>query len=178
MYRRSTSKAGPSSDKGTPSTSHNHNHSTASTASSSKGKHDHDHDHDHSGDENEHEHEHGGLFHTHAHDHSEGAEQILNAFKSGHLDRGTKITLLGLGSNVALTATKGLAGLWMNSASLLAEAGHSLSDLLGVSSTWLRRVVHGVIAAILTPLGLCDARDVENIPQGAYGQVSLGLQQV
>ena len=43
------------------------------------------------------------------------------------------MTLLGLGSNVVLTAGKGLAGLWMNSASLLAEAGHSLSDLLGVS---------------------------------------------
>lgn len=39
----------------------------------------------------------------------------------------------GLGSNVALTISKGLAGLWFNSASLLAEAGHSLSDLLGVS---------------------------------------------
>jgi len=39
----------------------------------------------------------------------------------------------GLGSNVALTISKGLAGIWMNSASLLAEAGHSLSDLLGVS---------------------------------------------
>lgn len=39
----------------------------------------------------------------------------------------------GLGSNVGLTVSKGLAGIWMNSASLLAEAGHSLSDLLGVS---------------------------------------------
>jgi hypothetical protein len=163
MYRRSTSQAGPSSDKGTPSTSHNHNHSAPGTASSSKGKHDHNHNHD--GDE--HEHEHGGLFHTHTHDHSEGAEQILNAFKSGHLDRGTKITLLGLGSNVALTATKGLAGLWMNSASLLAEAGHSLSDLLGVS--WLDFVAQCAIgghSSFLTRLGLCDARYVENITQG------------
>lgn len=40
---------------------------------------------------------------------------------------------VGLASNVGLTISKGLAGLWMNSASLLAEAGHSLSDLLGVS---------------------------------------------
>ena len=42
-------------------------------------------------------------------------------------------TLVGLASNVGLTATKGVAGIYMNSASLLAEAGHSLSDLLGVS---------------------------------------------
>jgi len=46
---------------------------------------------------------------------------------------------LGLASNIGLTVTKGLAGLWMNSASLLAEAGHSLSDLLGdfvTLATW------------------------------------------
>ncbi len=61
-------------------------------------RHDHDHDHNHEdphGHEHEHDHKHGGLFHTHAHDHSEGAEQIINAIKSGKLDRGTKITLLG-----------------------------------------------------------------------------------
>lgn len=40
---------------------------------------------------------------------------------------------IGLASNVGLTATKGIAGVMMNSASLLAEAGHSFSDLLGVS---------------------------------------------
>ncbi|WVQ95696.1 hypothetical protein IAU59_002795 [Kwoniella sp. CBS 9459] len=63
----------------------------------------------------------------------------MQAISSGRIDRGTRITLLGLGSNVALTVSKGLAGLWMNSASLLAEAGHSLSDLLGdfvTLATW------------------------------------------
>ena len=110
--------------------------------------HSHNHSHSH-GDGHDHDHSHG-IFHTHAHDHSEGAEQLIKAISAGKLDRGTKITLLGmsigpypwcrnlrliigLGSNVALTISKGLAGLWMNSASLLAEAGHSLSDLLGVS---------------------------------------------
>ncbi|WWD08503.1 hypothetical protein V865_006615 [Kwoniella europaea PYCC6329] len=92
-------------------------------------KHSHDNHHDH---EHDHDHDHHhGIFHTHVHDHSEGAEQIMQAISSGKLDRGTKITLLGLGSNVALTLSKGAAGIWMNSASLLAEAGHSLSDLLG-----------------------------------------------
>jgi Co/Zn/Cd efflux system component len=89
------------------------------------------HSHTHS-QEDGHTHSHG-IFSTHHHDHSEGAEQLITALSSGKLDRGTKVTLLGLGSNVVLTAGKGLAGLWMNSASLLAEAGHSLSDLLGVS---------------------------------------------
>lgn len=42
-------------------------------------------------------------------------------------DRGSYITLVGLFSNIALTAAKGLAGWFMHSASLLADAGHSLS---------------------------------------------------
>ena len=142
MSRRHTTKSSASIDPSPTATSsssssaHNHN--------SHNQNHSHDHDH--------------GIFHPHVHDHSEGAEQIINAFRSGNVDRGTRITLLGtsdplpfprpiasmlflirpdasagLGSNVTLTVTKGLAGLWMNSASLLAEAGHSLSDLLGVS---------------------------------------------
>ncbi|KAG9294153.1 hypothetical protein G9A89_021512 [Geosiphon pyriformis] len=43
---------------------------------------------------------------------------------------GTRITLIGLGANVGLTVSKGIAGWLMNSASLIADAGHSLSDLI------------------------------------------------
>ncbi|KAJ3401149.1 hypothetical protein HDU80_006280 [Chytriomyces hyalinus] len=46
-------------------------------------------------------------------------------------DEGTRITLLGLASNVALTAGKGVGGIMWGSASLLADAVHSLSDLVG-----------------------------------------------
>lgn len=42
-------------------------------------------------------------------------------------DRGSRITLIGLFANVGLTAAKGAAGVYMHSASLLADAGHSLS---------------------------------------------------
>ncbi|WRT70541.1 uncharacterized protein IL334_007539 [Kwoniella shivajii] len=123
MYRRkhsSDSKPSCSDPPKPPAQKQGHSHEL---------DHEHGHDHDH----------HHGLFHTHVHDHSDGAEQIMQAISRGRLDRGTKITLLGLGSNIALTATKGLAGIWMNSASLLAEAGHSLSDLLGdfvTLATW------------------------------------------
>ncbi|KAI8067902.1 cation efflux protein [Gongronella butleri] len=41
-----------------------------------------------------------------------------------------QITLVGLVANVGLTVSKGAAGWYMNSASLLADATHSLSDLL------------------------------------------------
>src|SRR6266566_2746284 len=42
-------------------------------------------------------------------------------------DRGSRVTLVGLGANVLLTSAKGAAGWYVNSAALLADAGHSLS---------------------------------------------------
>ncbi|ORY96453.1 cation efflux family-domain-containing protein [Syncephalastrum racemosum] len=45
--------------------------------------------------------------------------------------RGVQITVIGMLSNVGLTVGKGAAGWLMNSASLLADAAHSMSDLLG-----------------------------------------------
>lgn len=66
---------------------------TSDPSSSSKPKAAHSHSHDH-GSGCDHDHSHG-LFSTHVHDHSEGAEQIMKAFSTGTLDKGTKITLLG-----------------------------------------------------------------------------------
>jgi hypothetical protein len=79
--------------------SHSHSPSHAGSPAGAGAAHTHSHDgHDHG-----HDHAHG-IFHTHAHDHSEGAEQIMNALKTGQLDRGTKITLLGRWSGVKLLA--------------------------------------------------------------------------
>ncbi|KAF8844678.1 cation efflux protein [Paxillus ammoniavirescens] len=79
-----------------------------------------------------HSHSHS-IFHSHSHDdhgHVHDAEQIVQALE-GTGDRGSRITLIGLLVNVVLTSAKGAAGWYMHSASLLADAGHSLSDLLG-----------------------------------------------
>lgn len=123
------------------------------------GKHEHEHEHQH--DESDgHSHAHGGIFHTHeGHAHGDdSAEALVKFIKGEGLDRGTKVTVLGLFTNVGLTAMKGAAGWsvlntafvsgtpylltylhllrddacarYFHSASLLAEAGHSLSDLL------------------------------------------------
>ncbi|CAE6476113.1 unnamed protein product [Rhizoctonia solani] len=83
----------------------------------------HDHDHGHS---------HSGLFHSHSHSHAHGGEagEIIKAL-SGAGDAGSRITLIGLASNVVLSATKGIAGVYLNSAALVADAAHSLSDLMG-----------------------------------------------
>jgi hypothetical protein len=143
MSRRLSSQPSPPSRKGSPSASTSQRKPEAITGASTSAAHEqgalssHTHSHSHDG------HDHSGhshsLFSTHTHDHSEGAAELISALSSGRLDRGTKITLLGLASNVALTGAKGAAGIWMNSASLLAEAGHSLSDLLGdfvTLATW------------------------------------------
>lgn len=89
----------------------------------------HDHEHEHGEHDHEHTHSHG-LFSGHSHeDHTQEAEQLITALQRG--DRGSRITIIGLLSNVGLTAVKGVAGWAMHSASLMADAGHSLSDLLG-----------------------------------------------
>ncbi|KAF8530452.1 mitochondrial iron ion transporter [Hysterangium stoloniferum] len=89
------------------------------------------HDHDH-GDHDHHESHKHGLFGGHDHNHAHGtdAEKVFEALKGGG-DAGSRITLIGLFANIGLTATKGAAGWYLHSASLMADAGHSLSDLLG-----------------------------------------------
>ncbi|KAF8200910.1 CDF-like metal transporter [Pholiota molesta] len=113
-------------------------HSTKKESSPSKqppaeNGHNHTNGHEHNEhDHDEHTHSHSifGHSHSHAEEHTHDAEQIIAALK-GSGDRGSYITLVGLFSNVALTAAKGVAGWYLHSASLLADAGHSLSDLLG-----------------------------------------------
>ncbi|KAI0915789.1 hypothetical protein AcW1_003709 [Taiwanofungus camphoratus] len=116
-------------------------HSNQAKGKEPESKHDlhEDHHHDHTHERgHEHAHEHGhGIFGAMSHTHMPGedghghdAEKMVEALKGGG-DRGSRITLIGLFSNVGLTGAKGFAGWYMNSASLLADAGHSLSDLLG-----------------------------------------------
>ncbi|KAJ8503127.1 hypothetical protein ONZ45_g11131 [Pleurotus djamor] len=100
-------------------------------------EHKHTHEHNH-GQEHEHDHDHAhshSIFSSHSHSHGEGghshgADKIMEALQ-GSGDRGSQITLVGLFANIGLTFAKGAAGWFMHSASLLADAGHSLSDLLG-----------------------------------------------
>ncbi|KAI8640949.1 cation efflux family-domain-containing protein [Parasitella parasitica] len=70
-----------------------------------------------------------GHGHGHGHSHHHHDADLVASLKSSS-KRGTRITIIGLASNVGLTITKGVAGWVMNSASLLAEALHSFSDLL------------------------------------------------
>ncbi|KAI7871475.1 cation efflux protein [Spinellus fusiger] len=71
--------------------------------------------------------------HGHGHGHSHDEDHIhhgLGTALENSSKQGVRITVIGLVSNVGLTVSKGVAGVMMNSASLLADAAHSLSDLL------------------------------------------------
>ncbi|KAK7057118.1 cation efflux protein [Favolaschia claudopus] len=75
--------------------------------------------------ENDHSHS-----HSLSHSHSAFSKRVMAAF-SGAGDRGSQITLVGLFANIGLTGIKGVAGYLTHSTALIADAGHSLSDLLG-----------------------------------------------
>ncbi|CAH7690369.1 mitochondrial iron ion transporter [Phakopsora pachyrhizi] len=73
----------------------------------------------------------------------EEQEALMRAI-SGSSDKGSRVTLIGLATNIFLTFVKGIAGYLLSSASLLADAGHSLSDLVADFVTlfcwrWSRR---------------------------------------
>ncbi|KAJ1912797.1 mitochondrial metal transporter [Mycoemilia scoparia] len=78
-------------------------------------------------DEHSHSHSHGHL-HIHSHG-SDEMSAVIDLIR--HKKAGSRITLIGMGANVGLTALKGFAGIYFHSASLLADAMHSFSDILG-----------------------------------------------
>ena len=75
-----------------------------------------------------HGHDHG---HGHAHGHGHGGQGHSHAPKS--FDRAFAI---GIGLNIAFVAIEALVGLRIDSVALLADAGHNLSDVLGLVVAW------------------------------------------
>ncbi|KAJ2083850.1 mitochondrial metal transporter [Coemansia sp. RSA 988] len=79
-----------------------------------------------------HTHSHG-LFsaHSHSHSHGAGGDSASKAELIEHHRAGSRITLVGMGANVGMSVAKGVAGVYFHSSALLADAAHSLSDILG-----------------------------------------------
>ena len=86
--------------------------------------HSHSHDHDHGHDHHDHGHAHGHHHH-------------------GPVDTGDWRYAVGLIVNLAFVGCEVVAGLWSGSTALLADAGHNLSDVLGLAmaggAAWLAR---------------------------------------
>ena len=62
--------------------------------------------------------------HQHAHGHDHAPASFDRAFA------------IGIGLNIAYVLAEGGAGLWTGSVALLADAGHNLSDVLGLAVAW------------------------------------------
>lgn len=88
------------------------------------------HDHHHHG------HDHGGHSHGHAHG--------LGGHHHGPVDTGDWRYAVGLLINLAFVFVEFGAGVWSNSTALMADAGHNLSDVLGLAmaggAAWLARL--------------------------------------
>ena len=88
--------------------------------------HDHDHAHDHAHDHDHHAHGHG---HHHGHSHAPPPDD----WRYG----------IGVGLNLTFVLAEAVAGYFANSTALFADAGHNLSDVLGLAlaggAAWLAR---------------------------------------
>lgn len=97
---------------------------------------DHDHDHDHAHDHHGHDHGHGHGGHHHGHGHHHGP-----------VDTGDWRYGVGLIVNLAFVGCEFAAGFWADSSALMADAGHNLSDVLGLAmaggAAWLARRTAG-----------------------------------
>ncbi|WP_395944282.1 cation diffusion facilitator family transporter [Brevundimonas sp.] len=101
----------------------------------------HDHAHDHHDHGHHHDH---GQGHSHGHHHGHGH----HGHAHGPVDTGDWRYAVGLVVNLAFVACEFGAGLIADSTALLADAGHNLSDVLGLAmaggAAWLaRRGAHG-----------------------------------
>lgn len=87
-------------------------------------KHDHDHDHHHAADKaSDHDHAHGHG-HGHAHSHAIPSDGV-------NLRMGIAVAL-----NLVFVVVEGGFGFISNSVALIADAGHNLSDVLGLVCAW------------------------------------------
>ncbi|KND60632.1 Cobalt-zinc-cadmium resistance protein CzcD [Candidatus Burkholderia verschuerenii] len=83
--------------------------------------------HDHDQDHEEHKHDHG-----HAHDHGAGGHHHHHAPQEGQ----GRTFALAVGLNVLIVVVQAVYGVLAHSTALLADAGHNLSDVLGLLLAW------------------------------------------
>ncbi len=90
----------------------------------------HHHDHDHG--QHDHPHDHG-AHHGHGHGHGGGHHHVPTSFGAAFA--------IGIGLNLAFVIVEGVAGWMVDSVALIADAGHNLSDVLGLVMAWAAYVL-------------------------------------
>jgi cobalt-zinc-cadmium efflux system protein len=123
---------------------HDHQHEAQRAghrrAQDHKHGHDHDHDHDHN-HEHDHDHKHGhgqkhahgqGHGHGHGHDHGHGGHHHHH----GDPNSQGRAFAIAIALNTVFVAIEFGYGFIANSTALMADAGHNLSDVLGLMLAW------------------------------------------
>jgi Co/Zn/Cd efflux system component len=125
----------------------------------------------------------------HYRDHSHHSHHSHNDNAHSQCDEAMRITRIGMYVNLAMAACKGTVGAAINSSALIADAGHSLSDLLSdVVTLWSVQIArmppdedhpygYGkfeavgslTVGAILTAAGVCMGWDAIQCLQGGIG---------
>lgn len=87
-------------------------------------------------------HSHSHDHHGHSHDHSDHAhdDHAHHGHHHAPVDFG-RAFLIGIALNTAFVGIEGLYGYLANSTALLADAGHNLSDVLGLVTAWIAAVL-------------------------------------
>lgn len=96
-------------------------------ANAAKHQHDH-HDHDHDDHDHDHDHDHHDHDHGHGHSHGHGNSHAPKDFG--------RAFLFGILLNSGFLIAEVVFGILSNSIALLADAGHNLSDVLGLLLAW------------------------------------------
>lgn len=95
--------------------------------------HDHEHDHDHAG--HAHAHPPAGAAHKHGHDHDHGHGHGHHHHQLDPNGNGRAFAL-AIGLNTVFVGIEFFYGFLANSTALMADAGHNLSDVLGLVLAW------------------------------------------
>ncbi len=98
----------------------------------------HSHSHSHHG----HHHDHAAHAHDHGHAHDDHAhdDHAHHGHHHAPVDFG-RAFLIGITLNTAFVGIESLYGYLANSTALLADAGHNLSDVLGLATAWIAAVL-------------------------------------
>lgn len=91
--------------------------------------------HDHSGHTHDHGHDHDHDHHDHAHAHDHGHDHGHHGHSHAPKDFGRAFAI-GTALNLGFVLVEAGAGLITHSLALLADAGHNLSDVLGLLLAW------------------------------------------
>lgn len=123
----------------------------------------HSHDgHSHAGHSHAAEHSHAGHSHDGGHSHSHAPASFGGAFA------------IGIALNVGFVAIEAIFGFYANSVSLLADAGHNLSDVLGLVVAWAGAVMAKRAPSLRFTYGLKKAPILAALANSLFLLIAVG----